>query len=474
MTTQLNHPDAPAAPEETTAPTVKPFLPDHSIDTSEVPHRMTDGVHIPSERYYDPEFAQLENSKMWLHTWQWAARLEDIPLPGDYIEYTIVDQSVMIVRVDQDTVKAFHNVCPHRATQLIPTTSCGTFGGGQIVCPFHGWRWNTNGTQSYIYGKHGFVSGTIDPDKMGLREVRSTVKYGFVWLNFDDKAPSLEEFFGTYDNHLAPTGMDRMRVRWWKYAVLPANWKVAIEAFMEAYHVMQAHPELALGATGDDYNIDGLNYFKHGMGHIDTTPPFDPENPTNTFAMVESPVKGMSFGRYFIEQNRVLFEGTDASSTARDEFIADRIRDLPDEELFPRFYEELYKYAADAHIPLPDPDPNAATFGFIFPNMVVLGITGNMLFYRARPNGNDPNSCIFEALAMQIPREDEMDNAPARPEGPLAVEDWPFVLRQDVENISRQQIGYRSDAFSEATMSPRYEPMIYSLHNEIDRYIASK
>lgn len=472
MTTQLNQPETGA--QDHSEPSVKPCIPDDPADTSKVPYRMADGIHIPSERYYDKEFAELENSKMWLHTWQWAARAEDVPLPGDYIEYTIVDQSVMIVRVDEDTIKAFHNVCPHRATQLVPTTSCGTFGGGQIVCPFHGWRWNTNGTQSYIYGKQGFVSGSIDPDKMGLHEVRSAVKYGFVWLNFDDNAPSLEEFFGTYDNHLAPTGMDRMRVRWWKYAVLPANWKVAIEAFMEAYHIMQAHPELALGATGDDYNIDGLKFYKHGMGHIDSTPPFDPEHPTNTFSLTESPVKGMSFGRYFVEQNRVLFEGTDASSTARDEYIADRIRDLPDEELFPRFYEELYKYAADARIPLPDPDPNAANFGFLFPNMVVLGITGNMLFYRARPNGDDPNTCIFEALAMQIPRDEDMDNAAPRPEGPLAVDDWPFVLRQDVENISRQQIGYRSHAFKEATMSPRYEPMIYSLHNEIDRYIATQ
>jgi phenylpropionate dioxygenase-like ring-hydroxylating dioxygenase large terminal subunit len=447
-------------------------LPQHGVDTSAVPFRVHDGIHIPVERYFDPQFAELENTKMWLHTWQWAAREEDIPLPGDYIEYKIVDRTVVIVRQPDNSIKAMHNVCPHRATQLVETGSCGTFGGNQIVCPFHGWRWNTDGAQSYIYGRQGFDAESIDPSKVGLREVRSAVKYGFIWINLDDDAPSIEEFFGTYDNHLAPTCMDRMRVRWWKYAVVPANWKVGIEAFMEAYHIMQAHPELALGATGDAYKVDGLHFYHHGMGHVDTTPPFDPADPTS-FSVTESPIEDMSFGRYFLEQNRVLYEGTDGSSTARDEYIADRVRGLPEEEVFLKFFEELYKYAADANIPLPPLDPNMANYGFIFPNMVVLGIPGNMLFYRVRPNGHDPNSSIFEALGMQIPRQDDMGMAAPRPQGPLEVHEWPFILRQDVENISRQQIGYRSGALSQATMSPRYEPMICTLHSEIDRYIAT-
>ena len=98
---------------------------------------------------------------------------------------------------------------------------------------------------------------------------------------------------------------------------------------------------------------------------------------------------------------------------------------------------------------------------------------GNILLYRVRPNGHDPNSAIFEALAMQIPREIDMNNAPPGPEGPLKTEEWPFVLRQDLEILARQQKGHRSGAITHTTMSPRYESMIYSLHNEIDRYLAS-
>jgi phenylpropionate dioxygenase-like ring-hydroxylating dioxygenase large terminal subunit len=472
MTTQLT-------PGETTGvdavPTdvATPYVPRDDTDTSKVPFRLADGVHVPVERYYNQEFADLENTKMWLHTWQWMAREEEIPEPGDYIEYTIVDRTVVAVRQTDNSIKVFNNVCPHRATQLVEKSTCGTFGGNQIVCPFHGWRWNTDGAQSYIYARQGFVPGSIDSADVDLNEVRSSVKYGFIWINFDEDAPSLEEFIGTMDNHLAPMAMDRMRLRWWKYTVAEANWKVALEAFLEAYHVMQAHPELALGATGDEYAVDVIRYHHHGMGHVDTTPPFDPSDLEN-FEIPSPPVTGMSAGRFFIDQNRVLFEGTDAYATARDEYIADRVRDLPDDELLGRFFEEFYKYAAEADIPLPPLDLNASSYGFVFPNFVFLGMPGNLLFYRVRPNGGDPNSSIFEALAMQIPRESDMDHAAPRPEGPLTLEQWPFVLRQDHENVGRQQAGYRSGAITHTTLSPKYEPMIFSLHSEIDRYIATQ
>ncbi|HVV08161.1 aromatic ring-hydroxylating oxygenase subunit alpha [Amycolatopsis sp.] len=465
MTAQI---ERPAEANTLTEPEVQRCLPDPGVDTSGVPFRMADGVHIPAERYYDQGFADLENEKMWLRTWQWAARLEDIPRVGDYIEYSVVGESVMVVRVGEDTVKVYQNVCPHRATRL--AQDCGSFGGGQIVCPFHGWRWNLDGSQSMLYGRRGFVPDSVDPAKMALKEVRHEVRYGFIWITFDDDAPSLDEFFGEMDEYLAPVAMERMRFRWWKYTVLPANWKVALEAFMEAYHVMQAHPELALGATGEAYNADAVPYFPRGMGHVDTTAPALPDS---AFVLTESPVEGMGFGEWFLAQNQILFEGTDATNTVRDELIADRVRgkNLPDEELLPAFFQEYYAYAQDAGIPLPPPDPKASSYAFLFPNFVMLGMPGNLLYYRVRPNGTDPNSCLFEVFAMQVPIAGE-EQAPARPEGPIAPDDWPFVLRQDFENIQRQQEGYRSRAFREATMSPRYETMIYTMHNEIDKYIA--
>jgi len=465
MTTQIEQPIQPGDGGTHLEPLdVQPCLQDPDVDTSGVPFRMADGVHIPAGRYYDPQFTELENRKLWMHTWQWAARVEDVPFTGDYIEYKVAEESVMVVRVDEETIKVFHNVCPHRATQL--AVDCGSFSGKQIVCPFHGWRWDLDGTQSYLYGRNGFISESIDPSKINLKEVRSEIRYGFVWINFDNDAQSFDEFIGPMNRHLEPMWMDKMRVRWWKYLDLPANWKVATEAFIEAYHVMQAHPELAFGATGDDYDADFLVFHPKGNGHF---------NVGAKAAIEPKPIKHLPFGEFFLEQNRIMFEGTaGAYLTEREEFIGDRVRHqgLPDEELVPTFFQEYFAYAADAGIPLPPPDPEASSYGYVFPNMVFLGLTGNLLLYRMRPIGSDPNVCRFEVFALQIPVAAEGEQAPAQPEGPLAVKDLPFVLRQDAENIERQQAGYRSSAFDEATMSPRFEKMIYGMHNEIDRYLA--
>src|SRR5581483_3994024 len=125
--------------------------------TEPVPFTITDDTSIPPPRYYDSGFAALEYERMWSRTWQMACRLEEIPAPGDFVEYVIGDQSVIVVRVDDATIRAYHNACRHRGTELGKGT--GSFAGGQIVCPFHGWRWNLDGTNSFVYGAAGFPEG---------------------------------------------------------------------------------------------------------------------------------------------------------------------------------------------------------------------------------------------------------------------------------------------------------------------------
>src|SRR6187455_578857 len=84
---------------------------------SKVPFHMTSPLHVPSERYYSREFFELEKEKLWPHVWQMAAREEEIPEPGDFVEYEIVGQSLLIVRQVDGSVKALHNACRHRATE---------------------------------------------------------------------------------------------------------------------------------------------------------------------------------------------------------------------------------------------------------------------------------------------------------------------------------------------------------------------
>ena len=109
-------------------------------DTSQVPHRIVDDNYIPAGRYTSQEFHDLERERLWPRVWQVACREEDLPRNGDFMEYTITDYSILVLKTQTGEIKAFHNACTHRATQL--GKDQGSFPTGRIVCPFHGWQFN--------------------------------------------------------------------------------------------------------------------------------------------------------------------------------------------------------------------------------------------------------------------------------------------------------------------------------------------
>jgi phenylpropionate dioxygenase-like ring-hydroxylating dioxygenase large terminal subunit len=233
------------------------------VDTSKVPFRITDDVFIPAERYYDEEFFEAEK-QVWLHSWQHACHESEIPNPGDFTEYKILDQSIFLIRQTDGSVKGFYNACRHRGTALACGT--GTFRGEQVVCPFHGWRWNLDGSNSYVYAEPGFRPDTVEKSEVDLPEVAVGLKWGFVWVNFDLDAIPFEQNWRGVEDALDPHGFEKMHVTWWHQIEFAATWKVAQEAFFEAYHVMQTHPEMALFLRDEDYNA--LSY-----AHYATDPP---------------------------------------------------------------------------------------------------------------------------------------------------------------------------------------------------------
>ena len=96
---------------------------------------------VPKADYLDRAFHELEKENLWPKVWQIAAREDEIPNPGDFIVYDIIDDSILVVRGTDGAVRAFHNVCTHRGTLLAE----GSGNAKQFVCPFHGWRFATDG-----------------------------------------------------------------------------------------------------------------------------------------------------------------------------------------------------------------------------------------------------------------------------------------------------------------------------------------
>ncbi|RYG26014.1 MAG: Rieske (2Fe-2S) protein, partial [Burkholderiales bacterium] len=103
---------------------------------------------LPPDGYLSPEIVQLEKDKLWPRVWLIAAREEQFKRRGDFVTFDIADESILILRGKDDVLRAFYNVCQHRGRRLIDAE----FGnlGTQVVCGFHAWRYDLDGTVDYI------------------------------------------------------------------------------------------------------------------------------------------------------------------------------------------------------------------------------------------------------------------------------------------------------------------------------------
>ena len=173
------------------------------------PHPVTNPALIPAKRYYDEDFFRLEKEKLWPHVWQMACRLEEIPELGDYVEYRNLDKSVIVVRT-KNGVKAFHNACRHRGVQLVEGPgNCKTAG---FICPFHGWRWNPEGENTFVFSPGIFDAELLAKDEIDLVRCRLEEWGGMAFINFDDDAPALRECLGPVAERMDVRNLDFLAV----------------------------------------------------------------------------------------------------------------------------------------------------------------------------------------------------------------------------------------------------------------------
>ena len=428
--------------------------------------RINDPEMIPARRYYDEHFYRLECEQLWPHVWQMACRLEQIPNVGDWVEYSNLGQSVIVVRA-KDGVKAYHNACRHRGVPIAGGKgnehgNCKTSG---FICPFHGWRWNMEGECTFVYGKHLFSQELLDKGELALRPCRVELALGCAFVNFDNDAPPLRECLGPVVDRLEAHGAHKMRSEWWFGTVLPANWKTAMEAFMEGYHVMKTHPQL-------QRNLPSLFNTRYGNDTGGVGVPIDPDmsardNIQAQFRNLELLNAGMA-GMVHAKEIEIARRFLDA--------------DLPDDpqQAVMAWYgmvqdaisKELRARGEDV------PDLNAVAQShpveaveYIFPHYFLLPYFTGMSSYRIRPLG--PESCFFEIWALTHFAEGEEPEAPTEPTVlPYDSQDFPMIPRQDYSNIPIQQKGLHAQGFDYMRIAKRIEGLISNYQRLIDGYIA--
>jgi nitrite reductase/ring-hydroxylating ferredoxin subunit len=437
---------------------------------------------IRSGRYIDPDFARLEYAKLWSRVWQMAARLDEVPEPGDHTVYDIGDQSVLVVRVDKDTVKAYHNACPHRGTAL--AEAAGTFEKCRIVCPFHGWRWGLDGTSQYVLVKEQFRNGQLRDADVALKEVKLEIFAGFIFINFDSNPTPFAEFIAPVRELLEDLAIGEMHHYWWKVVKAPANWKVAVEAFLEGYHVPATHPQLEVPAAafiyGDDVSGEEPEY-----AHLNTIHETFANGHGRFLGGEKTPMAGHTTSGgdpidAMAARLNLLVEGMDAMILKEDVELVRALKGKPIPEgstLGGEYVKTLYATAAAQGRPMPKPERRVLNqWGgevFVFPNLMILPQAGNAMMYRVRPDRFDPDSCIFEIYSTRtLPAAQPVPRAVVQPMTDATdPEQFLQIPRQDFANIPRIQKGLHTRGCKQVWLADYYEKMILNMHQEMDRYM---
>lgn len=439
---------------------------------------------LRSGRYTDPAFNRLEHERLWSRVWQAAARLDEIPEIGDFTTYDIGDQSIMLVRVDADRVKAYHNACPHRGTAL--SLGCGSFANHKIICPFHGWRWNLEGANEYVLERHEFRDGKLADSDVALKEVHSVIFAGFVFINMARDPQPFDEFIAPVREVLEGLAIEHMRHYWWKEIPAPANWKVAQEAFFETYHVPATHPQLEVrgaeviyeGRPESDVQFNHTNVvyetFPNGHGRFYAGKNTPMAGKVNDAAADADPVDVMA------DRLNLLAEGMDAQVLAEDVEVVRSLKGKPIPEgssLGAEYVKALYARAAEQQRPMPALTPEIlGMWGgevYIYPNLLILPHAGNAMIYRVRPDRFDPDRSIFEIMSTKTyPADVKPPRATVQKVTELHDPEQVLQIpRQDLGNLERMQKGLHSKGCKQIWLAENHERIIMNMHKELDRYL---
>jgi nitrite reductase/ring-hydroxylating ferredoxin subunit len=427
-------------------------------------------------RYTDPAFAKLEFERLWGRVWQVAARTDEIPETGDYTTYKIGDQSILLVRVNDSLVKAYHNFCPHRGTSL--GQGCGHFDGGKIICPFHGWRWDLAGNIRLVLERHEFRNGDLQDGDVAMREVHSRVFAGFVFISFDPKPQPFDEFIAPMRQFLEDFVLEDMRHIWWKRATIACNWKVAQEAFFEAYHVSATHPQLEkVGSeivygdrTEGEMFYQSLTYNALPNGHGE----FFGGDKTPIAGHVQETGDRLSA---MAARMNLTAEGLGAMILKEDIELLLSLRDknlAPDINYGAEYVRLQYETAAAQKRPMPKMTPETVGkwggVNFIFPNILILPQAGNAAMYRALPHPTDPDQCTFEIRSLKT--------YAAHARSPRAmVEEVTepgqvgLIPQQDLGNLPRIQEGLHCRGMQQTWLASNQEKLILNMHQQLDFYL---
>src|SRR5437764_923660 len=339
---------------------------------------------VPKERYVSQAFLDLEMERLWPRVWQIACREEEVAGPGDFVEYTIGDQSILVVRTDSGRVVAHHNACLHRGTRL--ATGSGTFDDNSIRCRYHAWRYDLGGRLVEVVDQHDFDAL---PEDLCLAELRVDTWGGFVFVNLDPNAEPLLDYLDPIPSLLDAYHLDTMQFRGYQSTVLPATWKAVVDAFNEAYHVQGTHPQILPWTDDVSIAYEQLGIHAH-YGRL----------PHARRELRPSPRLGLAADDY--DEGEILaglVAGLGRLFLKDEMAIVDELRAQPaspGRNLLVEYQTRRRELLASRGLDVSGLELDQMTSAddvFVFPNFVGPIYPGSAIVFRIRQHGLDPDSC---------------------------------------------------------------------------------
>src|SRR5262245_11939739 len=197
---------------------------------------------IPARYYYDPQHFERELEVFWYTMWIMACREEELANPKDFKVIKIGPQGIVILRDLEGKLRAFHNTCRHRGS-ILCTEEAGTLRGRRIVCPYHTWTYDLDGT--LVGTPRQMETPGFDPRNYPLFDVAIETWGGFIFINLAGRqagplAPALGDIPGQFTRY----GFADLRIGKRIVLDVQANWKLLFENFSECFHCPPVHPEL--------------------------------------------------------------------------------------------------------------------------------------------------------------------------------------------------------------------------------------
>ena len=216
---------------------------------------------LPAGRYTDQRFYDLEKQHVWRKAWLFVGHVDQVPEPGSFMLWDNTGEPLVVVHDDDGMINTFYNTCRHRGAPVVTEPEGKKI---RLTCIYHGWTYDLKGNLVSVRDPEDFRE--LDFSCRGLKSIRTEMLGNLIFINFDESAQSLLEWLGPVADELAEFQFEKCRLVGRQAFDLQCNWKIAMEANTEVYHIKGIHASTVAPMIDDRRNVN--SFYRNGHGRM--------------------------------------------------------------------------------------------------------------------------------------------------------------------------------------------------------------